>query len=91
MQQVITAKWTQDELQLMDDLMSRTGAQSRSQVLRLALLALAEDQAAPPTLVRAACRARLDHPYRRSARATRTEVKPLAPPTPPPPTKRKRR
>lgn len=71
MQQVITAKWTPDELALMDDLMGRTGAQSRSQLLRLALLTLAEDQTAPPTLTRAAQRSRLDHPYRRTNRTVR--------------------
>lgn len=91
MQQVITAKWTSDELTLMDDLMGRTGAQSRSQLLRLALLALAEDQLAPPTLTRAAQRSRLDHPYRRTSRGTRSAVQAQMPSAAPTAPKRKRR
>lgn len=74
-QTVITAKWTEDEIVLMDDLAIRTGAQSRSQLLRIALLTLAEDQRANPAAIRKACQSRLDHPYRRTARATRGKAR----------------
>lgn len=91
MQQIISAKWTPDELALMDHLLPVTGAQSRSQLLRSALLALAEQQAAPPRLVTAACRSRLDHPYRRTVRGMRASVKDKMPSAPNPVKARKRR
>lgn len=91
MQQVISAKWTADELALMDHLLIPTGAQNRSHLLRLALLALAEDQEAPSVLVRAAERARTEHPYRRTLRTVRDNVKQLVPSRPAHPPRKKRR
>lgn len=90
-QTVITAKWTDAELALMDALMPQTGAQSRSHLLRIALLQLAEDQAAPAVVLTRAYQSRLDHPYRVTARATRVLTRALTAPPPPAPKTRPRR
>lgn len=75
MQQVISAKWTHDEIELMDQLLGSTGATSRSQLLRVALLNLAEGHKVSAGLIRKACQSRLDHPYRRTSRGVRLAVR----------------
>lgn len=71
MLQVITAKWTPEEIALMDLLVGLAGAANRSHLLQIALLSLASDQDANRKVTDRAATSRLQHPHKGHARGGR--------------------